>query len=221
MYRALARRWLTRCERSDAAGLETVCSRMAVMNLLKWLKGKSGSGSSRKNSLRAPVMTWTSSHWPSSKSSSSVGTWQEHSMSEHSRGRRWTPAAAVRPENDQNIWCERYRDRPWSVVSVWWRGSRSLCTARRCPNLSVRQQPVHISATHWQHGDMCRQPYDPAVYLSSPRLWHISPQNVEPLSAPVHTAWPGGSQTRCLRPEETHGGKKIRSLWEILLTSGK
>lgn len=144
---------------------------------------------------------------------------------QHVRAQQGAPPHTSRSgsplKRPMNIWCERYRDRPWSVVSVWRRGSRSLCTARRCPNLSVRQQPAHISVTHWQHGDTCRHSYDPDIYLSSPRLWHTSPQNVEPSSAPVHTAWPGGSQTRCLRPEETHGGKKIRSLREILLTSGK
>lgn len=33
------------------------CSLMAEMNLLKWLYGKSGSESSRKNNFSAPVMT--------------------------------------------------------------------------------------------------------------------------------------------------------------------
>lgn len=49
--------------------------RMAAMNLLKQLKGNTGSGSSRRKSFRAPVITWISSHCPSSRSScSSAGT---------------------------------------------------------------------------------------------------------------------------------------------------
>lgn len=46
-------------------------SRIAAMNLSKLLKGNSGSGSSRRKSFSAPVMTWISSHCPSSRSSCS------------------------------------------------------------------------------------------------------------------------------------------------------
>ncbi|TNN38703.1 hypothetical protein EYF80_051139 [Liparis tanakae] len=40
---------------------------MALMKGWKQLKGNSGSGSSLRNSFRAPAITWTSSHWPSSR----------------------------------------------------------------------------------------------------------------------------------------------------------
>lgn len=61
---------------------------MAETNLLKWLKGKRGSGSSLKNNFSAPVMTWTSSHWPSSRSSSSVEAQHMHLTLQGSRGQR-------------------------------------------------------------------------------------------------------------------------------------
>lgn len=48
-------------------------SLMAAMNLSKWLKGTSGSGSSRRKSFSAPVTTWMSSQRPSSRSSCSSG----------------------------------------------------------------------------------------------------------------------------------------------------
>lgn len=51
---------------------------MASTNWSKKPNGKSGSGSSLKNIFSAPVTTWMSSHWLSSKFSFSSGkTWRE------------------------------------------------------------------------------------------------------------------------------------------------
>lgn len=183
---------------------------MAETNLLKWLYGKSGSGSSRKNNFSAPVMTWTSSHCPSSRSRSSAWTQQLHSSWEHSRERcwlHWDPA--LTPSKKAEVLCclcahshfdkfKLYRGRPWSVVSEWWRGSRSLCRAHRCLDLQTgTSAPVSQVLYHTR---ACVLGGD---YLSSPPLWCISPRNVGLWSSPVNKVWPNGSQTRCLQGTST------------------
>lgn len=110
---------------------------MAETNLLKWLYGKRGSGSSRKNSFSAPVMTWTSSHWPSSRSSSSA--WTQH-MHLSSAGSREQCCLGCKPWGLQpGMGCWFYRDRPCSAASEWQPGFRSLCKAHRCPDLQNKE----------------------------------------------------------------------------------
>lgn len=97
--------------------------RIAAMNLSKQLKGNSGSGSSRKNSFRAPVMTWISSHWPSSRSRCSSA--EDHSVNS-AFSQFWDPV--------WGWWCV-YRGRLCAAVSGSRPGSRSLCRSRPHPDL--------------------------------------------------------------------------------------
>lgn len=64
---------MPRCQLAPPAA--PVCGYLLIAstNRSKKLKGKSGSGSSRKNIFSAPVTTWMSSHWLSSKFSFSSG----------------------------------------------------------------------------------------------------------------------------------------------------
>jgi hypothetical protein len=81
------------------------CSLMATMNWLKCEKGKRGSGSSQKKCFRAPVITWTSSQSPSSRSRRSSAAREGE---ERTKGRSAPLHHAFRP------W-----DRGWGQASPW------------------------------------------------------------------------------------------------------
>lgn len=131
-----------------------MCLLMAETNLLNWLYGKRGSGSSRKNSFSAPVMTWTSSHWPSSRSSSSAWTQHMHLSLARSRGQCCLQCEAAPTYTfilHPKMGCGFYRDQPCSVASEWQRGFRSLCKVHRCPNLKKITQKCFISQSKRIH----------------------------------------------------------------------
>lgn len=90
---------------------------MAEMNCGKCEKGKRGSGSSRKKSFRAPVMTWTSSQRPSSRSRRSSAA----------EGRRSAPLSAWGAGSgvgEAGAGGRPHRGPPCSAVSGWWPGFR-------------------------------------------------------------------------------------------------
>lgn len=191
-----------------------MCLLMAETNLLNWLYGKRGSGSSRKNSFSAPVMTWTSSHWPSSRSSSSAWTQHVHLSLARSRGQCCLQCEAAPTSTlilHPKMGCGFYRGQPCSVASEWQRGFRSLCKVHRCPNLKKNNTEMFYITVK-------KNPRDPRLhvirvssrkYLFFPPLWCIFPQNVGRWSSLVHRVWPNGSQTHCL------WGKRTK-LWRII-----
>lgn len=89
-------------------------SLMAAMNWGKCEKGKRGSGSSRKKSFRAPVITWTSSQRPSSRS--------RRSSAERGEGRKRRSASLCALGPGAGTGDGPHRGPLYSAASGWWPG---------------------------------------------------------------------------------------------------